>query len=270
MLETDFNEEIQTRRIVICQNDQKKDEEDEEKEKEHFTDNNNEQAGVYRSKATSLLREEKSEATDEKHRSRSLRDLVLADVCFQTTGSTPKASVPSTAKLRRWLPASLAADFLFAQLLLGPLITACWRGAWLTFNLFLDGDDGVPSWRVALGCVCAGFLLTNALAQTRPLWGAVPEGAEAKKGHRLRFFLKSRCYTVVSFFSTMVLWKGGWDVWSLASEDHAVTGACGLTAGIVLLTGLRRVRAGVGFALAFTVDEAATYFRIGFEDERVT
>ena len=29
-------------------------------------------------------------------------------------------------------------DFLFGQVLIGPLITTCWRGAWISFNVFLD------------------------------------------------------------------------------------------------------------------------------------
>ena len=29
-------------------------------------------------------------------------------------------------------------DFLMGQFLIGPLITTCWRGAWISLNVFLD------------------------------------------------------------------------------------------------------------------------------------
>ena len=87
-----------------------------------------------------------------------------------------------------------------------------------------------------------------------------------------------RLYTVISFCSSMLLWKGGWDCCIIMRgviKEHVcgtplvpslIMAAAG-AAGVALL---RHSRAVVGSPLCFATDERESYFRVGMEEGTVS
>ncbi len=83
---------------------------------------------------------------------------------------------------------------------------------------------------------------------------------------------------MISFCSSMLLWKGGWDCCIILRElfeEHVcgkplvpslIMAAAG-AAGVALL---RHSRAVVGSPLCFATDERESYFRVGMEEGTVS
>ncbi len=245
MLETDFDEIISTKIVTVSRINNMED------KRQNMT----------RSTTTQKLLRGSSEdsQTDQcdKETSEGFKDLVVNDICRQV-------DTPPTAKFKRWLLPSMCADYVLAQLVIGPLITSCWRSAWLSFNLLIGG----PSFITASICVISGLALANLLCQTGHLWTSI----SGQSSRSLKFFLTSRSYTVFSFGSSMVLWKGAWDLCKLLKfgknfEVALVVLALGTLSSAVL----RHSRAGVGFPLVFSAsDEPSSYYKVGCGEGGVT
>lgn len=157
----------------------------------------------------------------------------------------------------------LVVDLVVGHLVIGPLITACWRAAWIGFRLLLDFHfEEAPGVGTAV-CVLTGIVSTNVLcALASPFLDAWEEATndDDRFISRLNFGLVSRFYTVTTFLSNIILWKGWWEVSKCAGSD-VDTGLFTLAIGLMTLVCLRSGRSAVGFPLVFQTDRRMGYFR---------
>ena len=156
----------------------------------------------------------------------------------------------------------LVTDLVIGHLVIGPLITACWRAAWIGLRLLLDFHfEEAPGVGAAI-CVFAGVVATNTLcALASPLLDAWEEATgDERLISRLNFCLVSRFYTATTFLSNIILWKGWWEVSKYAGSD-VDTGLFTLAIGLMTLVCLRSGRSAMGFPLVFQTDRRMGYFR---------
>ena len=157
----------------------------------------------------------------------------------------------------------LVLDFLLGQLVLGPLITACWRGAWIGFNVALDDHvlrHASPLANTA-ACVFLGLVAVNALYRLCPVIRACALRAAES---RVRFFVVSRAFTFLSFGSSMMLWKGWWQFCDLLTGS-TWTGAAGLLMlAFPVMVIMGGTRSCIGFPLSLCVDDSDTYVNLTY------
>ncbi|TRY70129.1 hypothetical protein TCAL_04478 [Tigriopus californicus] len=152
----------------------------------------------------------------------------------------------------------LVIDFILGQVVFGPLITTCWRGAWIGFNLLLDNHlfPNHPDLNTA-GCVILGVSGINLMTYVPALFHYFCE--DFKSGWV--FFALSRTFTILAFGSGMILWKGWWDVCSMSGASWN-QGLAFLGVGMVIMMCLGNSRSNIGFPLAIRVDSRDKYFHL--------
>ncbi len=188
-----------------------------------------------------------------------LQELVLSDLWrqIQTTPNAGSGYVYSATSGK--LPLALIVDFVLAVVVVGPLITSCWRSGWMAADAAADALPA-ESRIVSFGCVACGLVSANALSLTTP---SLERLAAYGRGSKCRFFVVSKLFTLVSFACCMLLWKGWWDVCDVLCADWPaeveVTALAGSTA---VIGALRHSRSLVGFPLSYCLDEATTYFHV--------
>jgi hypothetical protein len=190
----------------------------------------------------SSIRTKKQEFKPEKLQNLIRRDVLLhleEDVSLGHKHSfTPAAATAATHDNNSGVFRLLVLDFVLGHVVVGPLITACWRAAWIGFNLFVDGYLFInnPGMGTAV-CVLIGIVATNCLCVFVSPYLSLWEEESAKKrerckktgsveclsvsggGNTLCFYFVSRCYTLFTFLSVMIFWKGWWDVCELEGAD---------------------------------------------------
>ena len=69
-----------------------------------------------------------------------LRKYVLDDILRSVQGTSPRVEPPPPPGGGPEFPVFklMVLDFFIGQVVIGPLITTCWRGAWISFNSLLD------------------------------------------------------------------------------------------------------------------------------------
>ena len=203
-----------------------------------------------------------------RHKSEKLSTLFRRDVLLHLHSNSQVFSLTSHD---RPMFCFLVADFFLGHLLVGPLITVCWRAAWIGFNQLVD--DYLFRFNPAAGtavCVVIGVAATNALcafvAPYLVLWEEALRRSSRAAAERKRqvanaaqYFAVSRVYTLVSFLSCMILWKGWWDVCEREGFD-VDTGLFMFVIGLMSLVGLRSSRTAVAFPLVFSTDRKRDYF----------
>ena len=152
----------------------------------------------------------------------------------------------------------LVLDLVVGHLVIGPLITACWRAAWISLDLCFEAAPGGVG---TAACVLTGVVASNVLLFASP---ALDTWEESTSDDRrfisgFVFYLVSRCYTVASFLSSIVLWKGWWEVSKCAGSD-VDTGLFTLVIGLMTLVCLRSGRSAMAFPLVFQTDRRTGYF----------
>ena len=213
-----------------------------------------------------------SEIITRKHSPQKLSPLIDRDVRLHLhfTRNNPAAASRSRNTANRQHSVArgkgvvpfLVLDLLVGHLVIGPLITACWRAAWIGFRLLLDFHfEEAPGLGTAV-CVFTGIVATNTLcALASPFLDAWEEATnDGRCVSRLNFGLVSRFYTVTTFLSNIILWKGWWEVSKYAGSD-VDTGLFTLAIGLMTLVCLRSGRSAVGFPLVFQTDRRMGYFR---------
>ena len=153
----------------------------------------------------------------------------------------------------------LVLDLLVGHLVIGPLITACWRAAWIFLDLYFEGVPGGVGTAV---CVATGVVASNVLLFASPTLDTWEESSndDRRVTSSLIFFLVSRCYTVAAFLSSIILWKGWWGLSKCAGND-VDTGLFTLVIGLMTLVCLRSGRSAMAFPLVFQTDRRMGYFR---------
>lgn len=152
----------------------------------------------------------------------------------------------------------LVIDFILGQLVFGPLITTCWRGAWIGFNLLLDNHLFPKHLGLnTAGCVILGVSGINLMTYIPSLFHYFCQ--DLKSG--LVFFALSRTFTVLAFGSGMILWKGWWDVCTMFGPSLN-QGLVFLSVGMVIMMCLGNSRSNIGFPLAIRVDSREKYFHL--------
>jgi hypothetical protein len=126
----------------------------------------------------------------------------------------------------------LILDFLLVQVVIGPFTVAIWRGAWELYDeLFLNllGDD-----RMLVGSVCfiSGFLVSVLVAVFYRDIDFL-----AKKAGRKRYFLVTRIFSVARFLTTLLYWKGMFDMLDSFSEWFVAQFSVTLAACILFILG---------------------------------
>ena len=202
-----------------------------------------------------------SEIITRKHSPTKLSRLIERDVRLHLH-SDRNSTVTSTSSNGRRIVPFLVLDLVIGHLVVGPLITACWRAAWIGLRLLLDFHfEAFPGAGTAV-CVFTGIVATNILcAVASPLLNDWEEATnDGRFISRLNFCLVSRFYTLATFLSNIILWKGWWEVSKCAGND-VDTGLFTLTVGLMTLVCLRSGRSAVGFPLVFQTDRRTGYFR---------
>lgn len=211
-----------------------------------------------------------SEIITRKHSPEKLSPLIDRDVRLHLHLTRNSAAAPGNANAAhsnrntrdKSVVPFLVLDLLVGHLLIGPLITACWRAAWIGFRLLLDFHfEEAPGVGTAV-CVFTGILATNILCTfASPFLDAWEESTDDGRFiSSLNFCLVSRFYTVTTFLSNIILWKGWWEVSKYAGSD-VDTGLFTLAIGLMTVVCLRSGRSAVGFPLVFQTDRRKGYFR---------
>jgi len=161
----------------------------------------------------------------------------------------------------------IAADFILGQVILGPLITCCWRSAWTLLDVLLDAASNLaPEW--ALGALCAAFGVT--CANLLSLFGAhmaaraagvLNRKARSSSSHA-RFLLISRCFTILSFSTAVMTWKGGWASVEIVLGHGPRAGLIAAAFGVLGAAMTGHARALVAWPLNIGLDRVGDeYFR---------
>ena len=152
----------------------------------------------------------------------------------------------------------LVLDLVVGHFVIGPLITACWRAAWIFLDLYFEAAPGGVG---TAACVVTGVVASNILLFASPTLDTWEESTNDDRRFisGCVFYLVSRCYTVASFLSSIVLWKGWWEVSKCAGND-VDTGLFTLVIGLMTLVCLRSGRSAMAFPLVFQTDRRMGYF----------
>ena len=109
-------------------------------------------------------------------------------------------------KLNKCLPATIFTDFLIGQFLVSPLLTMCWRSAWIMGDVIID--QLIFPRNKTLGIVlsltigtCLTMLLRFVILVPTP--SSIPS---------IVHFTFSRLFTVIYFCCYMMLWRGWWSL----------------------------------------------------------
>ena len=112
-----------------------------------------------------------------------------------------------TIKLNRFLPTTIVTDFFIGQFIVSPLVTMCWRSAWMLGDILFDKlvFPGQKNRGIILSLVsgiCLTILLRFVILVPSML-SSIPS---------VLYFILSRTFTVIYFCCYMVLWRGWWSL----------------------------------------------------------
>lgn len=109
----------------------------------------------------------------------------------------------------------LVLDFFLVQIVIGPFTVFIWRGAWELYDQIFQNIVGKSRWSVGWICFLSGFLISvHVVVFFREIDNL------AKRAGRAWYFLVTRIFSVFRFLTTLLYWKGIFDLLdSFVEED---------------------------------------------------
>ena len=130
-----------------------------------------------------------------------------------------------TIKLNKCLPATIFTNFIVGQFLVSPLLSMCWRSAWILGDvicdqvIFLGNRTLVIVLSLSIG-TCFTILLHFVMLV--PSLSSIPS---------MVHFAFSRFFTVIYFCCYMMLWRGWWSLLIIIDSSDSLL----LSIGIFIL-----------------------------------
>ena len=153
-------------------------------------------------------------------------------------------------------------DFLLAQLVIGPLYIFTWRGTWQNADALFDQQIFSGNLYMSTLCVlCLGTMVSASLTFTQ-----YKIKAWALNGSQPRFFLISRLFTVMGFYSDLLIWKGIWGFFDYIVYRRVngtwVTSLCTSIISTLILFMLRSVKSSIGSPMGMGIDRRKLYVSV--------
>ena len=155
-----------------------------------------------------------------------------------------KGADAQTIKLNKCLPATIITDFLVGQFLISPLLTMCWRSAWMLGDILMD--QVVFPEKKNLGIMFSLFVGT-CLTMLMRFVIMVPSSSSMPS---IIYFAVSRVFTVIYFCCYMLLWRGWWSLLIVINGPKLIF----LTIGILCLLIFGSLSTNVGPPLSVSHD----------------
>ncbi|XP_058119882.1 uncharacterized protein LOC131282408 [Anopheles ziemanni] len=146
-------------------------------------------------------------------------------------------------------------DYLYASLVVAPLVVCYWRGTWNLMGDYIFPSDLTTSLVVSLVIGIVGHIVFNIFQAT------LRRHLNADK-HRIAYYLGSRMYTAIYGVICVNGWRGGWQLIDLYTT-HDVLYVVLITLGcIFILACLKGVRNVMGTPFLIINDSRREYFDV--------
>ena len=153
-------------------------------------------------------------------------------------------------------------DFLLAQLVIGPLYIFTWRGTWQNADALFDQQ--IFSGDLYMSTLCV--LLLGTMVSASLTFTQYKIKAWALNGSQSRFFLISRLFTVMGFYSDLLIWKGIWGFFDyIVYRQVNGTWVTSLFTSIIstlILFMLRSVKSSIGSPMGMGIDRRKLYVSV--------
>ena len=149
-------------------------------------------------------------------------------------------------------------DFLFVQLVIGPLFVVTWRGTWQNADTLFDQQffqgklEASSIFVLILGLVISAILVF-AQHEIKAL---------ALNCSKPWFFIISRFYTIIRFYFDLLMWKGIWGFYNYIAYGTWVTSLCSYLGGTIVLFVLRSYKAAVASPMGMGIDRPKLYISV--------
>ncbi|XP_041775604.1 uncharacterized protein LOC121595593 isoform X2 [Anopheles merus] len=146
-------------------------------------------------------------------------------------------------------------DYLYASLVVAPLVVCYWRGTWNLMGEYIYPSDLTTSLVVSLAIGIVGHIVFNIFQAT------LRQYLNADR-HRIAYYLGSRLYTVIYGVVCVNGWRGGWQLIDLYTT-HDVLYVVLITLGcLFILACLKGVRNVMGTPFLIINDSRREYFDV--------
>uniref|UniRef100_A0A182PAV5 Fuseless n=1 Tax=Anopheles epiroticus TaxID=199890 RepID=A0A182PAV5_9DIPT len=146
-------------------------------------------------------------------------------------------------------------DYLYASLVVAPLVVCYWRGTWNLMGEYIYPSDQTTSLVVSLAIGIVGHIVFNLFQAT------LRHHLNADK-HRIAYYIGSRMYTVIYGAVCVNGWRGGWQLIDLYTT-HDVLYVVLITLGcLFILACLKGVRNVMGTPFLIINDSRREYFDV--------
>ncbi|XP_049301667.1 uncharacterized protein LOC125775166 isoform X2 [Anopheles funestus] len=146
-------------------------------------------------------------------------------------------------------------DYLYASLVVAPLVVCYWRGTWNLMGEYIYPSDVTTSLIVSLAIGIVGHLVFNIFQST------LRQYLNADK-HRIAYYIGSRMYTTIYGVVCVNGWRGGWQLIDLYTT-HDVLYVVLITLGcLFILACLKGVRNVMGTPFLIINDSRREYFDV--------
>lgn len=146
-------------------------------------------------------------------------------------------------------------DYLYASLVVAPLVVGYWRGTWNLMAEYIYPSDLTTSLLVSLAIGIVGHLMFNLFQ------ASFRQHLNADK-HRIAFYVGSRVYTFLYGVVCVNGWRGGWQLIDLYTT-HNVLYVVLITLGCLFLLGcLKGVRNVMSAPFILVNDSQQEYFDV--------
>ncbi|ETN58915.1 fuseless [Anopheles darlingi] len=146
-------------------------------------------------------------------------------------------------------------DYLYASLVVAPLVVGYWRGTWNLMAEYIYPSDLTTSLLVSLAIGIVGHLIFNLFQ------ASFRQNLNADK-HRIAFYVGSRVYTFLYAVVCVNGWRGGWQLIDLYTT-HDVLYVVLITLGcLFLLACLKGVRNVMSAPFVIVNDSQQEYFDV--------
>ncbi|XP_058060503.1 uncharacterized protein LOC131211153 isoform X1 [Anopheles bellator] len=146
-------------------------------------------------------------------------------------------------------------DYLYASLIVAPLVVGYWRGTWNLMGDYIYPSDLTTSLIVSLAIGVAGHIMFNLCQAT------LRRHLNADK-HRIAFYVGSRVYTAVYGLVCVNAWRGGWQLIDLYTTHNVLYVALITLGCLFLLACLKGSRNVMGPPFVIVNDAQQEYFDV--------
>ena len=133
-----------------------------------------------------------------------------------------KGKDAKTIKLNKCLPATIFTDFLIGQFLVSPLLTMCWRSAWILGDVIIDKFIFPGNKTLGIGLsltIGTGLTILLRFVILVPSPSSIPS---------IVHFTFSRLFTVIYFSCYMMLWRGWWSLLNIINAPTSLVLGTGI------------------------------------------